>query len=120
MTSVEPGDTGSPYVPKGYVVFDLEIHGRAGYEAYRLDGQASVRRFGGRVLSGEPAPQGVVESLEGGWATKRFVINEFPTVDTAGHGTSPTSTKLRHVLGGRPALAGRCWSGDGRGPGNRS
>lgn len=71
------------FVPKGYVVFDLEITDPEGYEEYRLLGQASVRKFGGRVLSGEPAPRGVVEQLEGDWPTKRFVINEFDSVDIA-------------------------------------
>lgn len=71
------------FVPKGYVVFDLEIEDPTGYEAYRLDGQASIRRFGGRVLSGEPAPRGVVEALEGDWPTRRLVITEFDTVDIA-------------------------------------
>lgn len=69
--------------PKGYVVFDLEIRDPDGYAAYRLDGQASIRRFGGRVLSGDPAPKGIVECLEGTWDTRRLVIAEFPTVDIA-------------------------------------
>jgi uncharacterized protein (DUF1330 family) len=73
----------STFVPKGYVVFDLEIRQPEGYEAYRLDGQASIRHFGGRVLSGEPAPRGVVEVLEGEWPTRRLVIAEFPTVAIA-------------------------------------
>ena len=64
-------------------MFDLEIHDAEGYAAYRLDGQASIRRFGGRVLSGDPAPEGIVEPLEGEWLTKRLVITEFPTVDIA-------------------------------------
>ena len=79
-----PGDSAAnTFVPKGYVVFDLEIRDPGGYEAYRLDGQASIRHFGGRVLSGEPAPRGVVEALEGDWPTKRLVIAEFPTIDVA-------------------------------------
>jgi uncharacterized protein (DUF1330 family) len=53
------------------------------YADYRLDGQSSIRRFGGRVLSGDPAPEGVVELLEGEWPTKRLVITEFPTIDVA-------------------------------------
>ncbi len=72
-----------PLTPKGYVVFDLEITDPERYEAYRLLGQASIRRFGGRVLSGEPAPRGVVEPLEGDWDTKRLVICEFDSVETA-------------------------------------
>ena len=75
-------EPGGP-APRGYVVFDLEIHDPEGYAAYRLDGQASIRRFGGRVLSGDPAPAGVVEPLEGEWPTKRLVITEFPTIDIA-------------------------------------
>ena len=75
----EPGQPAA----RGYVVFDLEINDPDGYAAYRLDGQASIRRFGGRVLSGDPAPEGVVELLEGKWLTKRLVITEFPTVDIA-------------------------------------
>lgn len=81
--SVPGTPTPSKFTPKGYVVFDLEIHDPEGYEEYRLDGQASIRRFGGQVLSGEPAPRGVVESLEGDWRTRRLVICEFPTVDIA-------------------------------------
>jgi uncharacterized protein (DUF1330 family) len=70
-------------VPKAYVVFDLEITDPEAYEQYRLHGQASVRRWGGRVLSGEPAPRGVVESLEGDWPTKRLVVVEFASVAVA-------------------------------------
>ena len=83
MTQNNDRDTPQAFVPKGYVVFDLEITDPEGYEAYRLDGQATTRAFGGRVLSGEPAPRGIVEQLEGDWPTKRFVINEFPTVEIA-------------------------------------
>jgi uncharacterized protein (DUF1330 family) len=83
VTENNDRDTPRIFVPKGYVVFDLEITDPEGYEAYRLDGQATTRAFGGRVLSGEPAPRGIVEQLEGDWPTKRFVINEFPTVEIA-------------------------------------
>jgi len=82
-TGPAPVASAAPIVPKGYVVFDLEIHDPEGYEAYRLHGQAATRAWAGRVLSGEPAPRGVVEALEGRWDTKRLVINEFPTVDIA-------------------------------------
>jgi uncharacterized protein (DUF1330 family) len=114
---------------KGYVVFDLEIHDTEKYESYRLDGQASIRRFGGRVLSGEPAPRGVVEVLEGQWPTRRLVIVEFPTIDIArawfgsdlyqaavrvrrasstGRGafTDQPSRLLSRVRGGDPACTG--------------
>ena len=64
-------------------MFDLDIHDAEGY-APTASTTASIRRFGGRVLSGDPAPEGTVESLEGEWlTTKRLVITEFPTVDIA-------------------------------------
>lgn len=66
-------------VPKAYVVFDLQITDADAYEAYRHHGQATTRRWGGRVLTGEPAPRGLVECLEGDWPTRRLVINEFPS-----------------------------------------
>ncbi len=69
--------------PKAYVVFDLQITDPEGYEAYRLAGQQTVKRYGGRVLSGEPAPRGIIEALEGDWDTKRLVIVEFPTIQIA-------------------------------------
>lgn len=84
MSAPSPAAAESPCpAPRGYVVFDLEIHDPDGYAAYRLEGQASIRRFGGRVLSGDPAPEGVVELLEGEWLTRRLVIAEFPTIDIA-------------------------------------
>ncbi len=70
-------------VPKAYVIFDLEIFDPEAYEAYRLHGQASTRKWGGRVLTGEPAPRGVVECLEGEWPTKRLVVNEFASLAVA-------------------------------------
>src|SRR5260370_35541305 len=73
----------STFVPRVYVVFDLEIHDPEGYEAYRLEGQASIRQFGGRGLSGEPAPRGIVEALEGDWPTRRLVIAAFATGEIA-------------------------------------
>lgn len=81
MSAAEAGN--GVYTPKGYVVFDLEITDPEGYEAYRLDGQATTRAYGGRVLTGDPAPRGIVEQLEGSWQTRRLVINEFPTVEIA-------------------------------------
>lgn len=90
MTATMPADNDSTTevppasaFPKAYVVFDLEITDPDGYEAYRLAGQRSVKRYGGRVLSGEPAPRGIVETLEGDWDTRRLVIVEFPTVQVA-------------------------------------
>src|SRR3984957_14593863 len=81
--SISPTDAQVQIVPRGYIVFDLEIHDPAGYADQGLRGQASIRRFGRRVLCGGPATEGIVESLEGDWPTKRLVITAFLTVDIA-------------------------------------
>jgi uncharacterized protein (DUF1330 family) len=84
MSNDSAGSGGAEaFVPKGYVVFDLEITDSDGYEDYRLDGQAAIRKWNGRVLSGEPAPRGVVECLEGDWPTKRLVVVEFESIAVA-------------------------------------
>lgn len=65
------------------VVFSMTVTDPEGYEEYRLLGQATVRRFGGRVLSGEPPPRGICEPLEGDSAPGRVVVAEFPSVEVA-------------------------------------
>src|SRR5260370_38757002 len=67
-------------VPRGYVVFDLEIHDADGYAAYRLDGQDSIRRFGGRALSGDPPPEGRTASPEWEWLPNRLAESPIPPV----------------------------------------
>jgi uncharacterized protein (DUF1330 family) len=75
--------TGS-IAPKGYVVFDLTITDPDSHEQYRLSRRSTTTRaWGGRVLTGEPAPEASSKKLEGSWPAKRLVINEFPTVAIA-------------------------------------
>ncbi|WP_380163384.1 DUF1330 domain-containing protein [Jannaschia sp. R86511] len=83
MTSPTLRDRAAALVPRAYVVFDLTVTDPDAYETYRVHGQATVRRWGGRVLSGEPAPHSVVEVLEGDWPTRRLVIVEFPSLTVA-------------------------------------
>ena len=59
-----------------YIVADIEITDPAAYEGYRPLAGAAVEKYGGKFL----ARGGKVEPAEGGWAPKRFVILEFPSM----------------------------------------
>ena len=62
-----------------YVVGEIEISDPQAYEEYRKRVPAVVTKYGGRfVVRG-----GAVETLEGGWAPKRFVALEFPSMEQA-------------------------------------
>ena len=62
-----------------YVVTEIEVHDPARYEGYKKMSSTAVEAFGGRfVIRG-----GKVETLEGTWAPKRFVVVEFPSVEQA-------------------------------------
>ena len=62
-----------------YVVTEIDVHDPVRYEDYKKISSASVQAFGGRfVVRG-----GKVETLEGNWSPKRFVVVEFPTVERA-------------------------------------
>jgi uncharacterized protein (DUF1330 family) len=62
-----------------YVVTEIEVHDPVRYEGYKKMSSAAVEAFGGRfVIRG-----GKVETLEGTWAPKRFVVVEFPSVEQA-------------------------------------
>jgi len=60
-----------------YIIADIEITDPAAYEGYRPLAGAAVEKYGGRFL----ARGGKVESAEGGWAPKRVVILEFPSME---------------------------------------
>jgi uncharacterized protein (DUF1330 family) len=49
----------------------------AAYEDYRKQVLATIQKHGGRFL----ARGGKVEVLEGGWAPKRLVLLEFPSLE---------------------------------------
>ena len=62
-----------------YVVTEIEVHDTVRYENYKKMSTESVQAFGGRfVVRG-----GKVQTLEGTWSPKRFVVVEFPTVERA-------------------------------------
>jgi uncharacterized protein (DUF1330 family) len=62
-----------------YVVGEIEVTDPATYEEYRKQVMAVVTKYGGRFI----VRGGKVETLEGGWAPKRFVALEFPSVEQA-------------------------------------
>ena len=59
-----------------YVIADIEVLDRAGYEAYRQQVPATIAAYGGRYL----ARGGATEVLEGSWSPRRCVILEFPSM----------------------------------------
>jgi len=63
----------------GYVVVEIEVTDPIKYETYKELAPLSVRKYGGRYLvRGEP-----VETLEGKWSPKRFVILRFDSKEQA-------------------------------------
>ena len=62
-----------------YIVVEVEVHDPERYENYKAMVPPSFAEYGGRFL----VRGGKVETLEGDWAPKRFVIVEFPSVDKA-------------------------------------
>jgi uncharacterized protein (DUF1330 family) len=57
-----------------YVIADVEVIDRVGYERYRQQVPATITAHGGRYI----ARGGATEVLEGTWSPKRCVILEFP------------------------------------------
>jgi uncharacterized protein (DUF1330 family) len=62
-----------------YVVGEIEVTDPQAYEDYRRQVHAVVTKYGGRFI----VRGGQVETLEGGWAPKRFVALEFPSMEQA-------------------------------------
>ena len=62
-----------------YVVVDLEIIDSERFERYKQLVPATIEKYGGRYM----ARGGKVQTLEGMWEPKRFVLLEFPSVDRA-------------------------------------
>jgi uncharacterized protein (DUF1330 family) len=62
-----------------YIVVEIEVNDAPRYEDYKAMVPPSLEAYGGRfVVRG-----GKVETLEGDWAPKRFVMVEFPSVERA-------------------------------------
>ena len=62
-----------------YLVVTIDIHDPETYERYKTLAPASIGKYGGRYLT----RGGRVEALEGEWPPQRFVILEFPDMETA-------------------------------------
>lgn len=62
-----------------YIVVQVEVEDPARYEDYKAMVPSSLAPFGGRFI----VRGGKVETLEGDWAPKRFVMVEFPSVENA-------------------------------------
>jgi len=62
-----------------YVIGEIEVTDPATYEEYRRQVMAVVTKYGGKFI----VRGGEVETLEGGWAPKRFVALEFPSMEQA-------------------------------------
>jgi uncharacterized protein (DUF1330 family) len=63
----------------GYLIANLEVHDRAGYDRYRQQVPAVIAQYGGRYL----VRGGAIETVEGKLPLTRFVILEFPSVEVA-------------------------------------
>ena len=62
-----------------YVLGEIEVTDPAVYEDYRKQVLAVVTKYGGKFL----VRGGRIDPLEGGWAPKRMVALEFPSVEQA-------------------------------------
>jgi len=62
-----------------YVLAEIEVTDPAGYDEYRKQVLAVVTKYGGKFI----VRGGKIEPLEGGWAPKRMVALEFPSLEQA-------------------------------------
>jgi len=62
-----------------YVFGEIEVTDPAVYEDYRKQVLAVVTKYGGKFI----VRGGRVEPLEGGWAPRRIVALEFPSMEQA-------------------------------------
>ena len=62
-----------------YVVVEIEVKDPVRYESYKQMVPPSLAPYAGRFL----VRGGQVDTLEGDWSPKRFVIVEFPSVEKA-------------------------------------
>ena len=62
-----------------YVIGEIEVSDPTTYEEYRKQVMAVVTKYGGKFI----VRGGKVETLEGGWAPKRLVALEFPSMEQA-------------------------------------
>jgi len=65
-----------------YFIVDLDIHDRAGFQAYADAVRPVLEKFGARYLVAGPAGE-AIEVLEGDWIPKKVTVIEFPTMERA-------------------------------------
>jgi uncharacterized protein (DUF1330 family) len=80
-----------------YVIFQVDVKDPARYDAYKTMVPPTLEKFGGRFL----VRGGKTHTMEGGWAPKRFVIVEFPSVEQAKAGGPRRNTPRRRRSAGR-------------------
>jgi len=62
-----------------YVIADIDVQDAARFEEYKKLSGPSSAPFGAKYI----VRGGKVESLEGAWIPKRFVVIEFPSMEKA-------------------------------------
>ena len=62
-----------------YVIGDIEVTDPAAYEEYRKQVLAVVTKYGSKFI----VRGGKIDPKEGGWAPKRLVLLEFPSLAQA-------------------------------------
>jgi uncharacterized protein (DUF1330 family) len=62
-----------------YLIGEIEVTDPSVYEEYRRQVLPVVQKYGGKFI----VRGGKVETLEGGWAPKRLVALEFPSMEQA-------------------------------------
>ena len=62
-----------------YIIVEIDIQDPVGYEEYKKQAAAAVRKYGGKYI----VRGGKTEVLEGEWQPKRIVILEFPSMERA-------------------------------------
>jgi uncharacterized protein (DUF1330 family) len=62
-----------------YIVVDLDVLDNEKFDVYRQQVPATIEKYGGRYI----VRGGKVETLEGNWRPKRFVVLEFPSAERA-------------------------------------
>ena len=62
-----------------YLIGEIDVTDPTGYEDYRKQVLAVVTKYGGRFI----VRGGKVDAKEGGWAPKRIVVLEFPSMEQA-------------------------------------
>jgi uncharacterized protein (DUF1330 family) len=66
-------------MPKGFLIFEIEVTDRAAFDRYRAVGGGILAKYGGQAI----VNNGRTETLEGNWAPASFFVIEFPSYEQA-------------------------------------